>query len=152
MASLAASLVKIVNVDNHFGVQYWGLPNEREHILNATEMAEMFVRAEAAMKEMDSSNLVGGPATDDVNVAYISDFVKQAFPHVDFVTCHTYPGDGSQADSMSYAKAIEAVNGVAALRASLTAITHGKCLPIFVDEYNIGWNHTPNIANNQGAM
>lgn len=152
MAALASSLVKIVNVDNHFGVQYWELPNEREHILNATQMAAMFVRAEEAMKAVDPAILVGGPATDDVNVPYISNFVKQTFPRVDFVSCHTYPGDGSQPDSVSYANAIVAVNRIAALRASLTAITHGKYLPIFLDEYNIGWDHTPNIANNQGAV
>lgn len=152
MADMAASLVKIVNIENHFGVKYWELPNEREHILNATQMAAMFMRAEAAMKQVDPSILVGGPATDDINVPYISDFVRQVFPHVDFVSAHTYGGDGTQSDAASYNKAVEAVSKVAALRASLNAITQRHHLPIFVDEYNIGWDPTPNITNNQGAV
>jgi hypothetical protein len=65
---------------------------------------------------------------------------------------HTYGGDGKQSDAASYSSAIEAVRQVHALRDRLTSITQGKHIPIFVDEYNIGWDSTPKIADNAGAV
>ena len=152
MATLAASLVKIVNVDYHLGVKYWEIPNEREHVLTASQMAAMFSRASAAMKAVDSTILVGGPAMESIDSDYIGEVVKQSLPQIDFVTVHTYGGDGKQSDAASYSSAIEAVRQVHALRDRLTSITQGKHLPIFVDEYNIGWDSTPKIADNAGAV
>ncbi len=152
LAAFAASLVRIVNVDNRFGVRYWEIPNEREHLLDAKQMTNLLSLASKAMKSVDPTVLVGGPATEGVNVEYIAAVVQDSLPDIDFVSAHTYGGDGKQADSVSYASAIKAVADVRLLRTRLSQISEGKYLPIFVDEYNIGWDTTPKILTNEGAV
>jgi xylan 1,4-beta-xylosidase len=152
MAPLAAALVKIVNVDNRFGIKYWEIPNEREHILSAAAMAAMLSGASKAMKQIDPTILVGGPATEGVNTPYISDVLYRSLADIDFVTVHTYGGDGKQSSAASYESASKAVGDVRQLRERLTAIGKGRYLPIFLDEFNIGWDPNPAIYNNVGAV
>ena len=152
MASFAAALVKIVNVDNHFDVRYWELPNEQEHTITATEMAALLSDASTAMKAVDPKILFGGPALDHIDVDYMTAVVKGSLSHLDFVSAHTYGGDGKQTDAVSYASALKAVADVHSLRARLTEISKGKYLPIFIDEYNIGYEPTPKIFDNAGAV
>jgi hypothetical protein len=152
LASFAASLVRIVNVDNGFGVRYWEIPNEREHLLDVKQMTTLLSLASKAMKRVDSTIWVGGPATEGVNVEYITAVVQNSLPDIDFVSAHTYGGDGTQADSVSYASAIKAVADVRMLRTRLSQISKGKYLPIFIDEYNVGWDTTPKILTNEGAV
>jgi hypothetical protein len=152
MARFASALVKIVNVDNKFDVKYWEIPNEREHILTAAKMATLVSRASVAMKQVDPTILVGGPATEGINVDYIADVVKQSLQDIDFVTAHTYGGDGKQPDSVSFKSALKAVDDVRRLRERLTAQSQEKYLPIFLDEYNIGWDMNPRIHDNRGAV
>ncbi len=152
MASFAAALVKIVNVDNHFRVKYWEIPNEQETILTPIQMASLLTDASIAMKSVDPTILVGGPAADHIDVDYIAEVVKQTWPHLDFISAHTYGGDGKQTDAASYASAKKVIAEVRALRTRLRSTARGKYLPIFIDEYNIGWDHTPRIYNNEGAV
>lgn len=152
MAPFIAGLVKIVNVDNKFGVKYWELPNEREHILTAPQMAELLSKASKAMKKIDPGILVGGPAMESVNIEYLVDVVQRGYPDIDFVTVHTYGGDGKQSPDISYKSAITAINDVRALRERLGSVTKEKYLPIFVDEYNIGWDPNPDIYTHLGAV
>jgi len=151
LASFAASLVRIVNIENRFGVRYWEIPNEREHLLDAKQMTTLLSLASKAMKRVDPTILVGGPATEGVNVEYIAAVVQNSLPDIDFVSAHTYGGDGKQPDSISYPSAIKAVADVRLLRTRLNQISKGKYLPIFIDEYNIGWDTTPKILTSEGA-
>lgn len=152
LASFAASLVRIVNIDDRFGVRYWEIPNEREHLLDAKQMTTLLSLASKAMKRVDPTILVGGPATEGVNVEYIAAVVQNSLPDIDFVSAHTYGGDGKQPDSISYPSATKAVADVRLLRTRLNQISKGKYLPIFIDEYNIGWDTTPKILTNEGAV
>lgn len=152
LASFAASLVRIVNIDDRFGVRYWEIPNEREHLLDAKQMTTLLSLASKAMKRVDTTILVGGPATEGVNVGYIAAVVQNSLPDIDFVSAHTYGGDGKQPDSISYPSATKAVADVRLLRTRLNQISKGKYLPIFIDEYNIGWDTTPKILTNEGAV
>ena len=152
-ASFTAELVKIVNVDNRFGVKYWEIPNEGETRITAAQMATLLSGASKAMKAVDPTILVGGPATAGVKIDYIAQIVQETIADLDFVSCHTYGGSGKQADDVSYASAKQTRNDIASLRARLDGVTHGKkYLPIFLDEYNIGWDSTPNIRTNVGAV
>lgn len=152
MAPFIASLVKIVNVDNKLGVKYWELPNEREHILSADQMAMLLSNASKSMKAVDPGIKVGGPAAETMNFTYIGDVVKQCYHDIDFVSVHTYGGDGRQTPDASYKSALAAVREVRTLREKLNNITEGKYLPIFVDEYNFGWDPNPGIYDNRGAV
>ena len=152
MAPFAAALVKIVNVDNKFGVKYWELPNEREKILSTNKMASMISRAAAAMKQIDATILVGGPAAEGINVDYVAEVFRQSHGALDFVSAHTYGGDGKQTAVVSYRSALDAISAVRKLRERLSVESPAKYIPIFVDEYNIGWDGNPGIYNNEGAV
>ncbi len=152
LASFAAALVKIVNVDNHFAVKYWEIPNEGESKIAASQMATLLSSASKAMKAIDPTILVGGPATAGINVDYISQVVQTSLSDIDFISVHDYGGDGKQSDEVSYAGARKTIASISSLRQRLTDIAPGKRLPIFLDEYNIGWDFTPKIQNNKGAV
>ncbi len=153
----AASLVQIVNVDNHFGVTYWELPNEREAGfqspgLTAGQAATLISACSRAMKAKDPSIKVGGPATAWINVDYIANVVAGCLGDIDFVSCHTYGGDGSASDAAIYDSAQAVQGAVASLRSRLTAISGGKYLPIYVDEHNFAWQGTGRIHTNKEAV
>ena len=151
LAAMGASLAKIINVDNHFGVKYIELPNEQENTVGADQMAALLSKASSAIKAVDPTIMVGGPATAWINAGYIASVV-QAFPGIDFVSCHTYGGDGAQSDAVSYERALRTLGDVQALRSGVDAVSHGRHLPIFLDEYNIGWNYAPAIYDHRGAV
>ena len=152
MAAFAASLVNIVNVENHFDVKYWELPNEQEHTLSSAEMSALLSNASAAMKKVDPTISVGGPATDHIDPDYIAEVVKHSLANIDFVSVHTYGGDGKESNEAAFASAQKTITDLRALRQRLTEVSQGKYLPVFVDEYNIGYDPTPRIGNNLGAV
>ena len=151
LAAMGASLARIVNVDNHFGIKYIELPNEQENTVGAAQMAALLSKASAAIKAVDPTILVGGPATAWINAGYIASVV-QAFPGIDFVSCHTYGGDGAQSDAVSYQRALQTQGDVQALRSAVDAVSNGRHLPLFLDEFNIGWNYAPTIYDHRGAV
>ena len=151
LAAMGASLARIINVDSHFGVKYIELPNEQENTVGADQMAALLSKASSAIKAVDPTIMVGGPATAWINAGYIASVV-QAFPGIDFVSCHTYGGDGAQSDALSYERGLQTRADVQALRSSVDAVSHGRHLPVFLDEYNIGWNYAPAIYDHRGAV
>lgn len=153
-AAFVADLVKIVNVDNHLGVKYWEVPNEQEDKMgfNVGTMTNFLSRAIGAMKSVDPTILVGGPATSWVNTGFITDVVKALPGRLDFVSCHTYGGDGNNAHAESYARALSDGQSLAALRTNLDALSPNRHIPIFLDEFAIGWNGVPAEQNHSGAV
>lgn len=156
-AKFCADLVKIVNIDHDLGIQYWEIPNEREagftdSGLSVSKMATLIKTASRAMKAVDPSIKVGGPATAWVNVDYVSRLVTATYPKIDFVTLHTYSGDGANSLSNAYDIAQEATGYLAELRSRLNLTTGDNYLPIFLTEHNISYQGTPLIENAKGAV
>lgn len=161
IASWLASLVKIVNVDNGFNVKYWEFPNEREagflsNGLSASQVATLLSRSAVAMKAIDPSIKVGGPATAWINAGYIQNMVSASLNHIDFVTAHMYPGGGDYSAiplSTRYDSA-QNMSSITTLRMNLNLLSPNRYLPIFISEYNISWESSPNNINfnNQGAV
>lgn len=151
-AAFGAALVKIVNSDDQFGVKYWEFPNEQESTLDTDQMAAVMSKTSTAMKAVDPGVLVGGPATSWVNPDYVSSVVQKAHGAVDFVSVHTYGGDGTQSDEASFASARGAASGVASLRTALDGVSPGRHIPIYLDEYNVGWNTAPSEFDHRGAV
>ncbi|MDF2926560.1 MAG: hypothetical protein K0R57_5474 [Paenibacillaceae bacterium] len=158
-AQFAAQLVKIVNVDHGLGIQYWEIPNERESGfatpgLSVSAMANLVKESYMAMKAIDPTIIVGGPATSDANVPYLSSVVEQALPYIDFVSMHAYSSGQSRpsTDSAAYNHAQNQGALVSHLRSSLLAIGPQADLPIFVDEYNMTWDTDPRLHTNKEAV
>ncbi|WP_168735505.1 RICIN domain-containing protein [Cohnella fermenti] len=159
-AAFAAELVRIVNVEHELGIAYWEIPNERESGftspgLSASAMANLIRKSYAAMKAVDSSILVGGPAASDANVSYLASTVELAWPSIDFVTMHAYSSGQSRpgTDSQAYDHAQNQGTLVSALRSALLQ-TNGPQgdLPILIDEYNMTWDTDPRLHTNKESV
>jgi len=156
-AEFCADLVKIVNIDHKLGIKYWEIPNERESGftdsgLSVSDMSTLVQIASQAMKAVDPTIKVGGSATAWVNVAYISELVKQSYPVIDFVSVHSYSGDGSNDVQDTYDIAQAATDDLAKIRANINQITGDNYLPLFLTEYNIAYQTSPRMWTNQGAV
>lgn len=156
-ARFCANLVQIVNVDLDLGIEFWEIPNERESGftnpgLSINEMATLIKSASREMKAVDPTIQVGGPAAAWVNVDYVSQLVEEIYPAIDFVTVHTYSGDGGNTLDDAYDIAQAATADLAAIRARLNSITGESYLPIFLSEYNIAFQGSPRIRTHEGAV
>ncbi len=156
-AQFCADLVKIVNIDHGLGIKYWEIPNERESAfispgLSVSEMATFIKTAVTAMKAVDPTIKVGGPATSWVNVDYLSQLVDALYPDIDFITAHSYSGDGSNSLQDAYDVAQFATADLAELRTRINLITGDNYLPIYLSEYNISYQGEPRIQTYEGAL
>ncbi len=156
-AQFCADLVKIVNIDHGLGIKYWEIPNEREAGfidpgLSVSQMATLIKAASTAMKAVDPSIKVGGPATAWVNVDYLSQLVDAVYPDIDFITAHSYSGDGSNSLQNAYDIAQFATADLVELRSRINLITGNNYLPIFLSEYNISYQGEPRIQTYEGAL
>lgn len=158
-AEFAAQLVKLVNVDYGLGIKYWEIPNERESGfitpgLSPSAMGNLVKKSYIAMKAVDPTIIVGGPATCDMNVSYLTNMVQQALPYIDFITMHAYSSGQSNpaSDSAAYNHAQNQGALVNQLRANLLAIGPQADLPIFIDEYNMTWDTDPRLHTNKEVV
>ncbi|MBI9020638.1 MAG: hypothetical protein JEZ10_05225 [Verrucomicrobia bacterium] len=100
---LAAEWVRWANKKNDYNVRYWELGNELEgrwelgHILpDGSEItgeiyAQRFLAFANAMKAVDPTIKVGGPASSNDRGAFIKELLRDAGDSVDFISFHTYP-------------------------------------------------------------
>ncbi len=156
-ALFCADLVQIVNVQHQLNVKFWEIPNEREAGfanpgLSAEDMATLIRKTSQAMKNVDPSIKVGGPATAWVNVDYIASVVEKALPEMDFVTCHTYGGDCTNSVSDALENARYAVKDFNRLRIRLDQISSNKRIPIILSEYNVSYDGCSRIQSTEGAV
>jgi fibronectin type 3 domain-containing protein len=154
IATWAANLVRIVNVDNGFGVKYWEIPNEREGSLTTGQMATLINQCSVAMKAVDPTIKVGGPATSWINGGYIGPVVAACGTNIDYVTCHAYAGDGTAPSPQGYYNNAQSdgSSAIPSLRSTVNANSGGRYLPIYLDEYNICWQSSPYNKNSDGAV
>ena len=83
---------------------------------------------------------------------YLTQLVDEIYPNIDFITAHTYSGDGSNSLQNAYDVAQYATTDLAELRSRLNLITGDNYLPIFLTEYNIAYQGSPRIQNHEGAV
>ncbi len=99
---MAAEWVKWANIKHHYNVKYWELGNELNGIwepghfqADGSEMTvkDYIVKFKAfykAMKAVDPSIMIGGPACDVDNSDFFEPFIKEAGGMVDFLSFHFY--------------------------------------------------------------
>ena len=117
-ARLCADLVRIVNRDLKKRVVYWEVTNERDenYFVNfheaggwgplkdaakpdrVEELARIYVQCADAMKAVDPTIKVGGPAMERPDLAmFVERFARVAGPRLDFYSYHAY-ASGSKDD------------------------------------------------------
>jgi xylan 1,4-beta-xylosidase len=151
----AANLVRIVNVTGKLGVKYWEIFNE-----NAGDGASRGTQVKAcsqAMKAVDSTIKVGGPALSYLDQNFFSAFATSGLPDIDFVTFHGYQGGSTStvSDATIYDWAWGMGSGIKQLRTMLDQKSPNKHISIFWDEYNISWDWTtvdPRTTSNKGGV
>jgi xylan 1,4-beta-xylosidase len=91
-ANFCAELVRIINIEQKRGVKYFEVPNERElrYANDMPALAELYSRAARAMKKVDPTIKVGGPAFTDPWHTTVEPFIKGAIADLDFISYHTY--------------------------------------------------------------
>ena len=143
-ARFCAELVRLINVNLGHHVIYWEPLNEvQDRYKSAGKLNELWTiynRVAVAMKAVDPTIKVGGPALSYEDFDTLRSFLQAAGPNVDFVSLHRYQ-TGSVNDSTDtilsgtpYYTYI--INGT---RATVRD-TLGKTLPVLLGEYDINYN------------
>jgi len=141
-ANWCAELVKICNLDNKAGIKYWEVLNERDDTYknNHAELAVIFNLCASAMKAVDPTIKVGGPAFAQAwNSANLNAFCKGTASTLDFITYHSYTtGNSNETNQNIYNGAdIGWVTGT--VKAAWKSYS-GRTIEFFHDEYNISYS------------
>ncbi|CAA9419859.1 MAG: GH39 [uncultured Pyrinomonadaceae bacterium] len=167
-AKFCADLVRILNVEQKRGIKYFEATNERDQIYfvefqradqpdRLDELIEIYNRAAVAMKAVDPTIKVGGPAFTRGDLAeQVRRFVRGTLPNLDFVTFHFYasskPADSDEA-------IFDRTNALSRHTRDIVKILReespGRFIPAHVNEYNINYNYRnnePRMRSHKGAV
>lgn len=157
-AEFCADLVRIVNIEQGRGFTYWEVTNEKDNQYNNSssmaELAEIFNLCAAAMKNVDPTIKVGGPAfaRPDLITDRVEPFIKNTYQNLDFVSYHTYhSGSTSDSNSTIWDRASSVGNVTENIKTVIAKYTD-KEIETFHDEYNISWNPPDDRMTNVKGM
>jgi hypothetical protein len=171
-ASLCAQLVQIVSpIRNDI---YWEIINEEDfaymdfgtspaNTAGALQMAQIYNQCALAMKAVDPTIIVGGPAVGywQANFGNQAAFIEHTVSNLDFYSQHPYietNGTAGFSDSNQtiYAKARGMLAPMQQTVSMLNSASPNRHIPLFLDEYNINptWNPSsePRMLTNVGAV
>lgn len=143
-ANFCAALVRIINVDQNRGVMYWEPFNERDKIYKDAgrldELWKIYNKAAIAMKSVDPTIKVGGPALTYNDTSTLAAFLR-ACANVDFVSWHRYQtGDPKTTTDQILAGSPNYANQVRSMRSIVTKYLPDRQIPLFLGEYNINYS------------
>ncbi|HAA26938.1 MAG TPA: hypothetical protein DCE56_03680 [Cyanobacteria bacterium UBA8553] len=147
-ARFCAELVRIINIELGHKIPYWEVTNEKDDAYreDMSSLAAIFNKAYDAMKAVDSSIKVGGPAfANAYDYSGIEVFLEKTKDKVDFVSYHTYSLSNDKttktelwnsAAGIGYPDSFvsDAIKKIAPNRASVISAFH--------DEFNMERNNT----------
>ena len=147
-ARFCAELVKIINVELGHKITYWEVTNEKDNAYrdDISSLAAIFNKAYDAMKAVDSSIKIGGPAfANAYNYSGIEAFIAKTKDKVDFISYHTYSTSNEKttkaelwnsAAGIGYPDSfvVDAIKKIAPNRASVISAFH--------DEFNMDRTRT----------
>ncbi len=177
-AAWCAELVRIVNKEYKHEVEYWEPTNERDNLYyvqfnggpdRLDELIDIYNRAARAMKAVDETIKVGGPAFTRPDLVqqverFVAGTANQSPRTLDFLSIHGYAsGDRNDSDTQIYNRVLNADDPAAGSRAKTAAdvrgivdrVSRGRRIPVWFDEYNISWTYTnndPRMQNHKGAV
>jgi Glycosyl hydrolases family 39 len=153
-AAFCADLVRIINVDLNQGVKYWEVTNEKDGVYgaNMAELGRIYTIAAQAMKQVDPTIKVGGPAFTNVyDTVKLESFLSVAHPALDFVSYHTY-STGSKTNPVTdlYKSASQLTDPTGRVKRGIAKFTT-RSIETFHDEFNISYAPITN-AGATGSM
>lgn len=144
-ANFCAALVRIINIDQKRGVIYWEPFNERDKIYkDAGQLNELWMiynKAAIAMKSVDPTIKVGGPALTYNDTSTLAAFLRACGSNVDFVSWHRYlTADPSLSNDQIMAGTPNYANQVRSMRSVVIKVIPNRQIPLFLGEYNINYS------------
>lgn len=161
--ALCADLVRYVNIELGYDVPYWEITNERDYFYwnlgtnGVHQLADIYNTVAAAMRAVDPSIKLGGPAAQSVSPSsYLIEFAKQTAAQLDFLSYHAYAsGDGADSDYKIYNSASNMGATAADFIEQLETAIPEKDIEVHLNEYNISWswdNAEPRMRDYKGAV
>lgn len=167
-AQLCADLVRLLNIDQKRGIQYFEISNERDMIywlrpmkmglpLQIDELAEIHNLCAEAMKQVDPTIKIGGPAACRGDLVQpLKQFAIMTLEHLDFLSYHAYAsGDASELDINIYNRTESLGRNLATVRKMLDDLSPDHHIELHLNEYNICYTHKVQdlrMANHKGAV
>ncbi|MDX6766116.1 MAG: DNRLRE domain-containing protein [Candidatus Methylacidiphilales bacterium] len=146
-AQFCADLVRILNITNSFNVKYWEPLNERDYAYDyaggGTDLADIFNRCAVAMKAVDNSIVLGGPALQNPypsssQQANLDLWLNAVKPNLGFFSLHFYSTGGyNPASDYIYNQASNIGTRSTWARGLMKAKGYSPTIPIYVGETNI---------------
>ena len=141
-ADWCAELLKICNIDNNANIKYWEILNERDdtYDTNHAELALIFNRCAEAMKLIDPSIKVGGPAFAQAwKTENVEAFCKGTKSTLDFISYHSYSTGNSNESNQTVYDAAN-IGWVTGMVKNAWKKYSSREIEYFHDEYNISYN------------
>ena len=176
-AALLADLVRLVNKDAKLGVRYWEVTNEKDDAYFTTfhtnggwgplkdparpdrveDLAAIFNKCAVAMKRVDPTIRVGGPAAARPDlIPFHTRFVKGTLPNLDFFSFHAYAsGSADTSDQEVYDRAAGIGKYTGAIVEMLKRESPNRRVPVMLGEYNVSWTwetRDPRMTNHKGGV
>ncbi len=153
-AQFCAQLVRILNVDQQRRVKFFEATNERDNIYyvefvknnqpdHLNELIEIYNRVAVAMKAVDPTIQVGGPAFTRADlVDQVRRFVRGTRPNLDFMSYHFYAtGNTTDSDEQIYNRTKSLGRHSGDIAQILREESPNRVIPAHVNEYNISYDY-----------
>lgn len=176
-AKLCADLVRFVNIEQKQNVRYWEVTNEKDFAYwrkpapgnepDVKALADLYNAAAIAMREVDPTIIIGGPAAcNPLPAEPLVEFARLTEPQLDFISFHNYAsGNADDSDQRIYDKAlVMAEDNADIINRLKTVMPHrfaggegfaGRTMEVHLNEYNICYNwriRDVRMTNHKGAV
>jgi hypothetical protein len=150
----AVNLVKHFNKDTNNPVKRWIIGNELDNSGNADHMdattySNRFNVLFDAMKSVDPTIKIGGPATAYYDTSYIDTFLTISGSKTDFIDFHTYGQGGTEnkSEATLLAETVKYTNDLNDLRNRIQQKVPSRvnAIEMQIGEWNLDWNSDPKL-------
>lgn len=146
---------------NNYAVSYWEIGNELEgqwergHFrpdgkeMTGEMYAEIYLAFAKAMKAVDPTIKVGGPAASNDGVVFGAALLEKAADYVDFISYHTYPANSHAGTPKLFEEADSILAGVKKVRELIRqkAPQRADKIEIGITEWHVGIHEGPRTVN-----
>lgn len=146
---------------NNYPVSYWEIGNELEghweqgHFrpdgkeMTGEMYADIYLAFAKAMKAVDPTIKVGGPAASNDGVVFGAALLEKAADYVDFISYHTYPANSNAGTPKLFEEADSILAGVKKVRGLIRqkAPQRADKIEIGITEWHVGIHEGPRTVN-----
>ncbi|MBX7209527.1 MAG: hypothetical protein K1X78_14520 [Verrucomicrobiaceae bacterium] len=146
---------------NNYAVSYWEIGNELEgqweqgHFrpdgkeMTGEMYADIYLAFAKAMKAVDPTIKVGGPAASNDGVVFGAALLEKAANYVDFISYHTYPANSHAGTPKLFEEADSILAGVKKVRELIRqkAPQRADKIEIGITEWHVGIHEGPRTVN-----